>query len=81
MIFLTPRQVIGQNTGAYYQPEGTALVFHPDLLLGTSLGKNMSNYLFFSYAVNEALYLSEQERKIIPECISKYIISFLSGTL
>ncbi|MBX2952252.1 MAG: helix-turn-helix transcriptional regulator [Leadbetterella sp.] len=71
LIFLAPGQVIGQNTDDYYQPEGIALVFHPDLLLGTSLGKNMGNYHFFSYAVNEALHLAEQERKIILECIAK----------
>lgn len=70
LIFLAPGQVIGQNSEDYYQPEGIALVFHPDLLLGTSLGKNMSDYHFFSYAVNEALHLSEQERKIILECIA-----------
>lgn len=71
LIFLAPGQVIGQNNDEYYQPQGIALVFHPDLLLGTSLGKNISDYHFFSYAVNEALHLSEQERKIIRDCITK----------
>ncbi len=71
LIFLAPGQIIGQNSNDYYQPQGIALVFHPDLITGTSLGKNMSNYHFFSYAVNEALHLSEQERKIIRDCLSK----------
>jgi len=71
LIFLAPGQVIGQNSNEYYQPQGTALVFHPDLIAGTSLGKNINDYHFFSYAVNEALHLSEQERKIILDCISK----------
>ncbi|MEX6689901.1 helix-turn-helix transcriptional regulator [Danxiaibacter flavus] len=71
LIFLAPGQVIGQNSTEYYQPQGTALVFHPDLITGTSLGKNISDYHFFSYAVNEALHLSEQERKIILDCFSK----------
>lgn len=31
----------------------------------------MDNYHFFSYAVNEALHLSEQERKIISDCLAK----------
>src|SRR5215210_7521159 len=31
LIFLAPGQVIGSNhPGEYYQPEGFALVFHPD---------------------------------------------------
>ncbi|NHA02273.1 AraC family transcriptional regulator [Mucilaginibacter sp. HC2] len=71
LIFLAPGQVIGQNGLEYYKPQGTALVFHADLLTGTSLGKNINDYRFFSYAVNEALHLSEQERKIILDCFSK----------
>ncbi|PQL91622.1 helix-turn-helix domain-containing protein [Apibacter adventoris] len=71
LIFLAPNQVIGQSENNYYQPQGIALVFHHDLIAGTSLGKNIGNYHFFSYAVNEALHLSEQERKIIQDCFSK----------
>jgi len=71
LIFLAPGQVIGEHKDEYYQPQGTALVFHPDLLSGTTLGKKMADYTFFSYAVNEALHLSEQERKIITDCFDK----------
>lgn len=71
LIFLAPNQVIGENGNNYYQPQGIALVFHPDLIVGTSLGKNIGDYHFFSYAVNEALHLSEQERKIIQDCFAK----------
>lgn len=45
------------------------LLFHPDLIHGTSLGKNIKKYTFFSYAVNEALHLSEQERTVITDCL------------
>jgi len=71
LIFLAPGQVIGQNNNDYYQPQGLALVFHPDLIAGTSLGKKIDEYHFFSYAVNEALHLSEQERKIVLDCLTK----------
>jgi AraC-like DNA-binding protein len=71
LIFLAPGQTIGSSSDDYYQPQGIALVFHPDLIAGTSLGKNIDGYHFFSYAVNEALHLSEQERKIILDCFSK----------
>ncbi len=71
LIFLAPGQVIGEHKEKYYQPQGIALVFHPDLLLGTTLGKRMDEFQFFSYAVNEALHLSEQERKIILDCFAK----------
>ncbi len=42
----------------------TALVFHPDFLNRTSLGKNISRYEFFDYTSNEALHLSAQEIEI-----------------
>lgn len=71
LIFLAPGQVIGSNGADYYQPQGLALVFHPDLIHGTSLGRHMRDYTFFSYAVNEALHLSERERQIILDCFSK----------
>lgn len=71
LIFLAPGQVIGQYGEDYYQPQGIALVFHPDLIAGTTLGGKMHDYHFFSYAVNEALHLSEHERKVILDCFSK----------
>ncbi len=39
----------------------TALVFHPDLLSRTALGRQMSRYEFFGYSSNEALHLSARE--------------------
>jgi AraC family transcriptional regulator, transcriptional activator of pobA len=71
LIFLAPGQVIGSNEEEYYQPQGLALVFHPDLIRGTSLGRSIGDYTFFSYSVNEALHLSERERQIILDCFSK----------
>ena len=50
-------------------PKGRALLFHPDLLRGTSLGRNIAGYTFFSYEVNEALHLSEQERQVVMDCL------------
>ncbi|HEY5745888.1 MAG TPA: helix-turn-helix transcriptional regulator [Chryseolinea sp.] len=71
LVFLAPGQVIGSNGEEYYQPQGQALVFHPDFIHGTSLGRHMNDYTFFSYAVNEALHLSDRERQIILDCYSK----------
>ena len=45
------------------------ILFHPDLLHGTSLGKTIKKYTFFSYEVNEALHLSAEERSIIEEVL------------
>lgn len=59
------------NNGELYQPKGVALIFHPDLIPGTPLSNRMQDYSFFGYQSNEALHLSERERKLILDCFSK----------
>lgn len=72
LVFFAPGQVAGVNSnGETYQPKGYALIFHPDLIHGTSLGRHIHDYNFFSYQSNEALHLSDRERKIILDCFSK----------
>lgn len=44
------------------------LLFHPDLLHGTSLARTIRQYTYFSYAINEALHLSERERDVLIGC-------------
>lgn len=51
-------------------PRWTALVFHPDLLNRTQLGRNISRYEFFDYTSNEALHLSAGEIEIFREVLS-----------
>ena len=72
LIFLAPGQAIGENNEEmFYQPQGLALVFHPDLIHGTHLGRHITDYTFFSYEVHEALHISEQERQIVVDCFAK----------
>jgi len=70
LVFIAPGQCVGiDNRGVKFQPKGWGLLFHPDLLRGTQLGRNIRSYTFFSYEVREALHLSEQERRTIVECL------------
>ncbi|RFZ94620.1 AraC family transcriptional regulator [Mucilaginibacter conchicola] len=72
LVFMAPGQVAGVNSsGDFYQPKGYALAFHPDLIHGTSLGKQIREYNFFSYQSNEALHLSEKEKAIVLDCLTK----------
>jgi AraC family transcriptional regulator, transcriptional activator of pobA len=72
LVFIAPGQVVGvDNTGETYQPKGYALIFHADLLHGTALGRHMHDYTFFSYQSNEALHLSERERKLVLDAFGK----------
>lgn len=72
LVFVSPGQVYGiDSNGVPMVPSGYALVFHPDLIKGTDLGRKMKDYTFFSYAVKEALHLSKKERDVIVDCLKK----------
>jgi AraC family transcriptional activator of pobA len=72
LIFIAPGQVIGVQPGVeILAQKGWALIFHPDLVNGTPLGKHIHDYSFFSYDVNEALHLSDKERSIVIDCFLK----------
>lgn len=72
LVFAAPGQIIGNDdTGEPFQPKGWWLTFQPELLHGTPLGRHMQDYTFFSYAVNEALHLSKQERQTVIDCMMK----------
>lgn len=76
MTFIAPKQVqsldspheeiLGPESGT-----GFALLFHPDFLYKHPLAATIKNYQFFSYAVNEALHLSEKEEKNVVEIFEK----------
>ena len=46
-------------------PPSRGLLFHPDLLYGTPLGKKIKEYSFFQYGDYESLHLSQAERTVI----------------
>lgn len=45
------------------------LLFHPDIIKGTPLGKEIRRYSFFSYSSNEALHISDEEKKTFMESL------------
>ena len=60
----------GQTIGVHRMPggpvlEAIGLMFHPDLLYGTTLAQRIKQFTFFSYTSNEALHLSSDECGII----------------
>lgn len=79
LVFVAPGQIINVDINSDYKPQGYALLFHPDLIRGTSLGRNINEYTFFSYQSNEALHLSEKERKIVLDCFGKISDELDSG--
>lgn len=74
LLFIAPGQVIQiTKPDPEVEPKGWVLLFHPDFLYGTSLGKMINSYSFFSYDSNEALHVSDHEKKIVFECFSKIV--------
>lgn len=64
LLFTAPNQVVG-SVENYADNKGYSLLIHPDFLQGHPLARKIKQYGFFSYAANEALHLSEQERTIM----------------
>ena len=66
LICVAPGQIGGkEDEGNLVNLSGWALLFHPDILQGTGLEKEIKSFSFFDYRINEALHMSEEERDII----------------
>ena len=65
MSFIAPNQIITIDNVEDKNKDGWSLLFHPDLIRQYPLGKGIKNYGYFSYEVNEALHLSDEEEKTI----------------
>lgn len=70
LMFTAPNQVILPSPDLQIE-EGWGLVFHPDLLNNSPLGKKIDSYSFFYYDANEALHISEDENLILKDCVEK----------
>ncbi|QJB36981.1 helix-turn-helix transcriptional regulator [Chitinophaga oryzae] len=75
LFFMSPGQLFGvesvEHAADFQKPEGWMILIHPDFLWNTSLAKNIKQYEFFSYSVNEALYLSEKEELMLTAIVNQ----------
>jgi len=67
MSFVSPGQVVRLvvEKDSISKQSGWLLLVHPDFLWNTPLAKNIKQYGYFDYSVNEALHLSEKEEATI----------------
>lgn len=66
VICVSPGQIGGkEDNGEMVTLTGWALLFHPDLLHGTPLEKEIRQYSFFDYRINEALHMTDEEKETI----------------
>jgi len=72
LVFMAPGQVVTfEGVDENDMKGGWSLNFHPDLIRRSHLGQHIDEYTFFSYEVNEALHLSDQEKQTIGELKQK----------
>ncbi len=73
LVFMAPGQVMEYEPGEDDEHQGWTLGFHPDLIRKSDLAQKMNQYTFFSYDVNEALHVSDEERRTIEEILDKIV--------
>lgn len=67
MVFHGPNQVIVSELAENVELQGWTMLIHPDFIRGYILAAKITKFGFFSYAVNEALHLSDKEATIVEE--------------
>ncbi len=72
LTFIKPNQTIQiENQEQIQGSSGWTLLFHPDLIRKSELGKTIDEYSFFDYGLYEALHLSDKEKSALTDLIEK----------
>lgn len=71
LCFVSPLQFLKleMKPDVVVEPTGWLLIIHPDFLWNTPLAKKIKSYDFFKYNVNEALFLSDREEKVVVDIL------------
>lgn len=66
LICVAPGQLGGkEDNGEFVNLTGWAVLFHPDILQGTGLEKDIHDFSYFDYRINEALHMTAEERDVM----------------
>lgn len=72
MTFIRPNQLVKvEDSADYKNGNGWTLLFHPDLISKSELGKTINSYSFFNYEVSEALHVSNEEKRTLKDLVLK----------
>jgi AraC-like DNA-binding protein len=63
MLFSEPGQVVSWDSLTFW--DGYAFVFHPDLIRQNPIAAKIHQYKYFSYEINDALFMTAEEEEII----------------
>jgi len=71
LFFMAPKQVfsIRHDGDSIPKHTGWLLLIHPDFLWNTTLAAAIRRFDFFDYSVNEALFLSDKEERVLNSII------------
>jgi len=78
MFWLRPGQEVSMNLDYSVKPRGWMLLFKPELIMRTGLGRDFYMFDFFNHDVNDALTLTPSERGIILNCYANIQAELLS---
>ena len=73
LVFTAPGQVMqfeDNQSPRLYDGEGWDIFVHPDFIRHSTLSNNISDYSFFEYENNEALHVSDKEKKILLDFVT-----------
>ena len=79
LLFNTPTKVVDIRHGEKCSCKGHILLFHPSLLVGTSLGRSIGSYTFFKYRKDEALHVSAAELRDINRVLTDIVNELRRG--
>lgn len=77
MLFSEPGQVVSWDTLAFW--DGYAFVFHPDLIKRNPIASQISRYKYFSYEIDDALFLSAEEEETITWLFTRIHMELLNN--
>lgn len=72
IVCFAPGQLVQVDyEGEELSKDVSGMIFHPDLIYGTSLAAKMSKYTFFAYSQKEALHMSEREQETLVDLLHR----------
>ncbi|MFC3158557.1 AraC family transcriptional regulator [Chryseobacterium arachidis] len=77
MLFSEPGQVVSWDSLTFW--DGYAFVFHPDLIKQNPIATKINQYKYFSYEINDALFMTPEEEEIITWLFTKIHIELIEN--
>ncbi|PZU82321.1 MAG: AraC family transcriptional regulator [Chryseobacterium sp.] len=77
MLFSEPGQVVSWDSLTFW--DGYAFVFHPDLIRQNPVAAKINQYKYFSYEINDALFMTQEEEETVTWLFTKMHMELLKN--